>query len=191
MEFEEALYFKNREEWRKWLSKNHDKENEVWLIHYKKHSNKLGVNHGEAVEESICFGWIDGKLKRVDNKKFILRYSPRKANSVWSKINKEKAEKMIKLGKMSKYGLVKIEEAKKIGSWDNAYTNKKKEMMPPDLKKALMKNKKAWYNFQNFANSYRNMYIGWINGSKTDETRRKRIEKVVKQSLQNKKLVFL
>ena len=92
---------------------------------------------------------------------------------------------------MTKAGFAKIEEAKRIGSWDNAYTNKKKERMPSDLKKALLKDKKAWINFQNFANSYRNMYIGWIVSAKTEETRRKRIDKVVKQSLLNKKLIFL
>ncbi len=191
MELSTSVYFKNRDEWHKWLEKNHDKEKELWLIHYKKHSGKNGIHHQEAVEEAICFGWIDGKLKRIDDEKFILRYSPRKANSVWSKINKEKAEKMIKAGKITNSGLTKIEEAKKFGSWDAAYTNKQRERMPPDLKKALMKNKKAWNNFQNFANTYRNMYVGWVVNSKTDETRKKRIERVVKQSLQNKKLIFL
>jgi uncharacterized protein YdeI (YjbR/CyaY-like superfamily) len=191
MELDRALYFKNRDEWREWLEKNHSKEDVVWLIHYKKDSGKTGVSHEDAVEEAICFGWIDGKLKRIDKEKFILRYSPRKADSVWSKINKEKAKKMIKLGRMTNVGLAKIEEAKKTGFWQKAYTNIKKERMPPDLKRALMKNKKAWNNFQNFANSYRNMYIGWVVGAKTDETRKKRIEKVVKQSLQKKKLVFL
>ena len=184
-----ALYFKNRNDWRSWLEKNHNKK-EVWLIHYKKNSGKLSVNHEEAVEEAICFGWIDGKLKRINAEKFILRYSPRKANSVWSKINREKAEKMIKLGKMNENGMKSIEDAKRNGSWNNAYTNLKKEKMPTDLKKALMRNKKAWNNFQDFANSYRNMYIGWVVNAKTEKTRKKRIEKVVKQSLQNKKLFF-
>jgi len=183
--------FRNRDEWRKWLEKNHNREKEIWLIHYKKNSGKSNVTHEEAVEEAICFGWIDGKLKRIDPEKFILRYSPRKANSVWSKINKERAEKMKKLGKMTNAGLIKIEEAKKIGSWNNAYTNKKRERIPIDLKKALMEDKRAWDNFQNFANSYRNMYVGWIKGAKAVETRKKRIGKVVKQSLLNKKMMFL
>ena len=94
-------------------------------------------------------------------------------------------------GRMTDAGLVKIQEAKKNGFWESAYTNKIKEPVPLDLKEALMKDKKAWENFQRFANSYRNMYIGWVNGAKTDKTRTKRIKKVVKQSIFNKKLVFL
>ena len=91
----------------------------------------------------------------------------------------------------SNSGLVKILEAKKNGRWENAYTNKTKEAIPEDLKEALMKEKKAWENFQRFANSYRNMYVGWVNNAKTDKTRMKRIKKIVEQSLLNKKLIFL
>jgi uncharacterized protein YdeI (YjbR/CyaY-like superfamily) len=182
-----ALFFKNRDEWRTWLEKNHTSANEVWLIHYNKLTDTKGLNHFDAVEEALCFGWIDSKLKKIDEERFILRYSPRRTKSVWSKINKENAEKMISLGKMTKAGFEKIEEAKKQGIWDTAYTNLVKERLPTDLKKALIKNKKAWNNFQNFANSYRNTYIGWVKNAKTEETRKKRISEVVKNSLNNKK----
>jgi len=180
-----ALFFKNRNEWRSWLEKNHTISNEVWLIHYKKSLGKKSLNHFDAVEEALCFGWIDSKLKKIGEEKFILKYSPRKSKSVWSKINKKNAEKMISLGKMTKAGFDKIEEAKKQGFWDTAYTSLVKERLPPDLKKALVVNKTAWYNFQNFANSYRNMYIGWVKNAKTKETREKRISKVVKNSIDN------
>ena len=182
-----ALYFKNTKEWRKWLEKNHDKLKEIWLIHYKKSSNKKSLNHNEAVEEALCFGWIDSKLKKIDEERFILRYSPRKEKSVWSKINKETAERMIRLGKMTEAGLEKIKLAEKHGNWQNAYTNKLKERLPSDLKNALISDKVAWNNFQNFANSYRNMYIGWVKSAKTDMTRNKRICEVVKRSKNNKK----
>ena len=188
---DEALFFRDRVDWRNWLEKNHERENQVWMIHYRKHSSKRGVTLEEAVEEAICFGWIDGKLKKIDDGKYALRYSPRKANSVWSQINRERAERLIESGRMTESGLVKIEDAKKFGHWFNAYTNKDKERMPSDLRKALVKDYRAWGNFQNFANTYRNMYIGWVNGAKTDITRKKRIDKVVEQSLQNKKYVFL
>ena len=180
-----ALVFKNRNEWHSWLEKNHTTSNEVWLIHYKKSIGKKNLNHFDAVEEALCFGWIDSKLKKLDEEKFILKYSPRKSKSVWSKINKENAEKMISLGKMTQAGLDKIEEAKKQGFWDTAYTNLVKERLPSDLKKALIVNKTAWNNFQNYANSYRNMYIGWVKNAKTKETRKKRISQVVKNSLDN------
>ena len=183
-----SLLFKNRNKWRSWLEKNHKISNEVWLIHYKKSLGKKSLNHFDAVEEALCFGWIDSKLKNIDKEKFILKYSPRKSKSVWSKINKKNAEKMISLGKMTKAGFDKIEDAKKQGFWDIAYTNLVKERLPSDLKKALIVNKTAWNNFQNFANSYRNMYIGWVKNAKTKETRKKRISKIVKNSLANIKL---
>ena len=119
--------------------------------------------------------------------RFILKYTPRKQKSVWSKINKEKAKKLIASDKMMQAGLEKIEEAKKQGLWDTAYTNLVKDRLPSDLKKALMENKTAWKNFQNFANSYRNMYIGWVKSAKTQSTKKKRINEVVKRSAYNKK----
>jgi len=187
MNLNSPLHFKNRNEWRSWLEKNHNKSNEVWLIHYKKYSSKKSINHIDAVDEALCFGWIDSKLKKIDEERFILKYSPRKSKSVWSKINKEKAEELISSEKMTQAGLDKIEEAKRQGLWDTAYTNKLKERLPSDLKQALMKDDKAWYNFQHFANSYRNMYIGWVKGAKTEETRERRTREVVKRSLKNKK----
>ena len=123
MELNSALSFKNRDEWRKWLEKNYRKEKEVWLVPYKKHVGKIGIQLEEAVEEALCFGWIDGKLRKVDKERFILRYSPRKANSVWSKLNRERVERLVKSGKMTAAGLSVIEEAKKRGSWNQAYTN--------------------------------------------------------------------
>lgn len=181
------LHIKNRNEWRKWLEINHKNIKEIWLIHYKKPSNKKSINHFEAVEEALCFGWIDSKLKKIDKESFILKYSPRRPKSIWSKINKEKAEELIALGKMTKSGLEKIEEAKKQNLWDTAYTNLVKDRLPSDLKNSLMKNKTAWNNFQKFANSYRNMYIGWVKGAKTKETRKRRISEVVKRAAKNKK----
>jgi len=189
MELNNALSFLDRNEWRKWLEKNHRKQKEVWLIHYKKHAGKIGVQLEEAVEEALCFGWIDGKLKKVDKDRFMLRYSPRKAGSVWSRINRERAERMIKAGRITPAGLSMIEEAKKRSSWDRVYTSLEQERIPPDLRRALAKDKRALDNFQSFANSYKNMYIYWVKSAKTDETRRERIEKVVEQALQNKKLI--
>jgi uncharacterized protein YdeI (YjbR/CyaY-like superfamily) len=189
MELNSALSFKDRDEWRKWLEKNYRKEKEVWLVHYKKHVGKIGIQLEEAVEEALCFGWIDGKLRKVDKERFILRYSPRKANSVWSKLNRERVERLMKAGKMTAAGLSIIEEAKKRGSWNKAYTNLKRDRIPSDLRKALAEDKKALDNFQRFANSYRNMYIQWVKSAKTGKTRRKRIEKVVKHASQNKKLI--
>jgi uncharacterized protein YdeI (YjbR/CyaY-like superfamily) len=187
MYLEEALLFNDRNEWRSWLEKNHRNTKDVWLLHYKKQSKKQTLDHIDAVEEALCFGWIDSKLKKIDQERYILKYSPRKQKSVWSKINKENAEKMIASGKMTQAGLEKIEEAKKHGLWDTAYTNKIKERIPLDLKKALLADNTAWDNFQHFANSYRNMYCGWVKSAKTNETRKRRIAQVVERSRNNKK----
>jgi len=183
----DALLFNDTNEWRAWLEKNHGKRKEVWLLHYKKQEGKPHLNHIDAVKEALCYGWIDSTLKKIDEERFILRYTPRKPKSIWSKINKKNAEEMIVTGKMTKAGLEKIEEAKRHGFWDTAYTNKRKERIPSDLKQALIIDHRAWDNFQHFANSYRNMYCGWIKGAKTKETRKKRIAEVVKRSRKNKK----
>ena len=187
MELSKALDFKDGQEWRQWLQLNHDVENDALLLIYKKRSTKAGISYDKALEEALCFGWIDGKMRSVDNDKFVLRFSPRKAKSVWSKINKEKAELLISQGKMTEVGLAKIEEAKKNGLWEEAYTNRKRDVIPTDLENALSENRIAWVNFHNFANSYRNMYIGWVNNAKTDDTRKRRITEVVRRSTLNKK----
>jgi uncharacterized protein YdeI (YjbR/CyaY-like superfamily) len=182
-----VLNFKSAHEWRQWLESNHDKEKEAYLILNKKGSKLAGLCYEEALEEALSFGWIDGKLKSVDADTFMLRFSPRKARSMWSRKNKDKAEELIARGMMTEAGLARIEEAKKNGSWDAAYTNKIKDEIPTELEKALKQNLIAWTNFKNLANTYQNMYIGWINSAKTAATREKRIAEVVKRSALNQK----
>lgn len=187
MDIDKALSFESSQQWRKWLQGNAHRAKEVWLVHYKKKSGKISVSLSAAVEEALCFGWIDGKLKSIDGERFITRYTPRKAGSVWSRINRERAEKLVAAGRMTATGLARIEEAKQNGYWDAAYTNKIRDELPADLKEALMEYPQARSNFEKFANSYRNMYIGWITGARTEETRKKRIMEVVRRSALNKK----
>jgi uncharacterized protein YdeI (YjbR/CyaY-like superfamily) len=186
---EDTFVFNNREEWHRWLSDNHNKVSSVWLVFYKKCSGKKGVTLDEAVEEALRFGWIDSRQRNRDQETFVLRFSHRKAHSVWSKINKERAERLIISGKMTEAGLAKVEEAKKDGYWESAYTNLTFEPVSLDLREALMKDTTAWNNFNRFANSYRNIYVFWVNQAKTPQTRQKRIKTVVEQSLKNKKLL--
>ncbi len=154
-----ALCFGNREDW---LKSNHNKTLSVWLILFKKGSGKSGLTLQEAVEEAIRYGWIDGKLRRLDEERFKLRFTPRKTSSVWSKINRERAERLIASGLMAPPGLLAVEEAKKSGEWDKAYTNAVRDELPDDLKEALRMNSAAWDNFCGFANTYRNIYISWV-----------------------------
>ncbi len=177
--------FLDREEWRRWLEDNHLSAKEVWVIIYKKKSGKRGLRYLEAVEEAICFGWIDSKMQRIDAKRFRQRLSPRKKNSIWSKNNKETAEKMIQAGKMTQAGFETINEAKRNGKWDIAYSSKTVSTIPRDLTKALKENESAWENFKKFSNSTKFQYLYWINSAKKDGTRRKRIVDVVKKAAQN------
>ena len=177
------LEFQDQKEWRNWLEKNHSSEKEVWIVIQKKKSVKKGLRYQEAVEEAICFGWIDSKMQSIDAERFRQRFSPRKKNSIWSKKNKETAEKMIQAKKMKTAGIEAINIARQNGKWDNAYSSKMVPTIPKDLENALKKNKFAWENFNSFSNSTKLQYIYWINNAKKDETRQKRIIKLVKKSL--------
>ena len=178
--------FKSRDEFRKWLEKNHAKQSELWLLFYKVHTNKKSVRYNEAVEEAICFGWIDGIVKRIDDKRHAQRFTPRNPKSIWSNVNKERAKRMIAEGKMTDAGLQKIKEAKKNGWWQNAYTTSRGDYeMPEEMKKVLMSDKEAWKNFQNLGKSYQNTYIFWVNYAKLEETKKKRIQLVLERAKQN------
>jgi uncharacterized protein YdeI (YjbR/CyaY-like superfamily) len=176
--------FPNREEWRKWLEENHSSEKEAWVIIYKKKSGKNGLKYHEAVEEAICFGWIDSKMQSIDASRFRQRFSPRKKHSIWSKSNKEKAEKMVQQGKMAQAGFEAMNEAKLNGKWDAAYSSKMAPATPKDLAKALKENEPAWRNFTEFPTSTKFQYVYWVNSAKKDETRQKRISAVVEKAIQ-------
>ena len=182
-----SIHFENRDAWRKWLEKNHDKSSEIWVIYYKKHTKKPTVQYGEAVEEAICFGWIDSTVQTIDEERYRQKYTPRNKTSLWSELNRKRARKMIKAGKMTDAGMAKIEEAKKNSRWDKTYSTSRQFEMPPELEEALKVNKAAWENFNNFAPSYRNLYAGWVGSAKKSETREKRIKEVVERSARNEK----
>ena len=183
----EELAFKNRLEWRNWLAENHDSCDGIWLVYFKKHTQKESVNYNDAVEEALCFGWIDSIVKTIDNERYKQKYSPRRKNSIWSKINKSRVEKMISQGLMTEHGLKKIEEAKKNGQWDKAYGSREKPEMPEELKFALEKDKTALTNFMNFANSHQSTYLHWYISAKRPETKAKRLKQIIEFAKQNKK----
>jgi len=187
METPEGLLFRHRQDWRAWLEQNHDRAGEAWVFIFKKQSRQPGLTYDEAIEEALCYGWIDGRMKSRDADKFILRFSPRKPGSLWSKNNKDKADRLIAAGKMTAAGMERIEEARKNGLWEAAYSLKQKEDIPPDLADALQQNQQALVNFQRFANTYRNMYIAWVTRAGTPATRRKRIAEVVQRASEGKK----
>ena len=186
MQITNPKHFKTRSDFRKWLEKNHAKQTELWIVFYKVHTKKKSLRYSEAVEESLCFGWIDGILKRIDDEKHAQRYTPRNPKSIWSKVNKERAERMIETGKMTDAGLVKIREAKKSGWWENAYTTTRRDYeMSPEMKKVLMSDTEAWKNFQNLGRSYQNTYVFFVNYAKREETKKKRMQIVLERAKKN------
>ena len=173
-------------EWSSWLSKNHLNEKTIWIVIQKKASKKPGIRYEEAVIEAVAHGWIDGKMKRLNDDEFIQHFTPRKSNSIWSFSNRERAERLISEGRMTPAGYKTIEEAKQNGRWDNAYSSSRgTTKTPQDLIEALKKNKIAHENFESFPPSARFIYIHWINEAKRQDTRERRIYTVVDRSEKN------
>jgi uncharacterized protein YdeI (YjbR/CyaY-like superfamily) len=184
---EEPRRFRGAEEWRRWLHVNHDAESEAWVVIQKAGSPNEGLGYEEAVDEAMCFGWIDGKMRRLNDHEFTQRFSPRRPRSIWSRRNRDRAERLIEEDRMTEAGLRAVMEAKSNGRWEKAYTSREAPEMPGDLLKALKKSPEAHRNFMGFPNSARFMYIHYINEAKRAETRARRIRRVVERAEQDKR----
>src|SRR5687767_12169159 len=149
MDITQKFYARNRSAWRKWLEKNHDKKKEIWLVYYKKSSGKPRVEYSDAVEEALCFGWIDSTQKPIDEQCFAQRFTPRKDKANWSDLNKERAKRMIEQGLMTPAGLQKLGNALKIDPKTRKVSHHR-FVLSPDLKKVLQADKVTWKNFQSF-----------------------------------------
>jgi uncharacterized protein YdeI (YjbR/CyaY-like superfamily) len=178
------FYAKDRKSWREWLRKNHNKRQSVWLIIYKKESPTPSVYYEEAVEEALCFGWIDSKPNKRDNESFLQFFARRQPRSNWSALNKKRVEKLLEKGLMQPAGIAMIDLAKKTGTW-SALDNVEALQYPPDLQKALSKNKIALENFNSFPKSVKKGILEWIGNAKKDETRKKRIDETVSKAGEN------
>ncbi len=179
-----SVHCKTRQNWRKWLEKNHARTEGIWLISYKKATGKPRIEYDEAVEEALCFGWVDSKPGKLDDERSMLWFAPRKNKTGWSKINKERVERLIKEGLMTPAGLAKVEAAKKDGSWAALDAVEALEI-PPDLDKALAANPTAREYFEAFPRSVKRAILEWISSAKKAETRNKRIEETVRLAAQN------
>ena len=173
-----TFYAKTAKDWRRWLEKKGEKEKSVWLIIYKKESNVPSITYKEAVEEALCFGWIDSKPNKRDDKSYYQYFARRNPKSNWSKVNKIKVDQLIKAGRMHKTGLAVIETAKQTGTW-TALDEVENFIVPEDLQKALNKNKAALNHFNAFPKSSKKIILGWISSAKTEDTRAKRIKETV------------
>jgi uncharacterized protein YdeI (YjbR/CyaY-like superfamily) len=174
MDLGKTLYVTNREQWRSWLAKNHDKEKEIWLVYYRKSSGKPRIPYNDAVEEALCYGWIDSIQKGIDDQKFAQRFSKRKPGSSLSVANKERINLLIQQKKMTTYGFNVISKI-----YDNSKDNKEQPTIAPDILRPLKANKKAWENFQKLPERYKRIRIGFI------ESRRRHGNEMFQKSLQH------
>lgn len=182
----QTFYPKSRLDWREWLQVNHDKKQSVWLIYYKKKSNIPTVTYSEAVDEALCFGWIDSKSKPIDEHKFMQFFSRRKEKSIWSKINKDKIERLRNEGLMTKAGFEIVEKAKQNGSW-TILDEAEALIIPIDLEKEFETRPNAKQYFLTLSRSDKRNILQWLTLAKRQETRQKRITEIVELANQNLK----
>jgi uncharacterized protein YdeI (YjbR/CyaY-like superfamily) len=184
----EQIYLPDTISWRRWLESNHDKLNGVWLIYYKKHSGEPRVPYNEAVEEALCFGWIDSTVKRIDEDRYMQKFTPRKPRSNWSESNKSRVSHLIKEGKMTPAGMKTIEVAKANGKWDEIVEAKKEFVFSDDVLALLESNSKAYKTYQNLAPSHKKRYLQWVMSAKKPETQLKRCREMIELLEKEEKL---
>jgi len=176
----------DRESWRAWLAENHASERVVWVVFPKKHTGEHCMSYEESVEEALCHGWIDSIIKRIDEKSYARKFTPRTDNQNWSELNKRRVAKLIQEGRMTEIGLAKV-------SYSNPESLQPRKSKPQVLsvpafvEQGLRKKKQAWENFMRLA-SYRRNYVLWISSAKREETRAKRLQQAIQLLMQNKKL---
>ncbi len=182
----DTFYPESRDSWRSWLEKNHIEKKSIWLIFYKKHTEMPSLTWSEAVDEAICFGWIDSTKKTLDDSRYIQYFSKRKPASTWSKINKEKVQQLMSAGLMAPAGLKTIEVAKQNGSW-TLMDEVEKGIIPDDLAQALNLRPGAKSYFRSLSKSHQRMLLHWVVVAKRSETRAKRIETIATHAAEGRK----
>jgi len=183
---EKQIAPRSRQEWRRWLERNHASTSEVWLVFYKLHTGASTLTYNDAVEEALCFGWIDGVRRRLDDERYIHRLSPRKPDSKWSGLNRARAGRMIKAGLMKPSGLQAIKDAKRSGNWTPP--PKQRPADSAEFASRLKKDRKAAEFFSTLSPSCQRQYTGWIAVAKREETRTRRIEEALKLLAAGEKL---
>ena len=186
----EPVFFVSPFSFRKWLEKNHSKAKELLVGFYKVNSGKQSITWSESVDEAICFGWIDGLRKSIDAESYSIRFTPRKAGSIWSKINIQKVENLPKQGLMHPAGIAAFEKREAHKSAVYSY-EKAPENLSPDFLKKFKSNKKAWMFFQTMAPSYQRTATHWVMSAKQEVTKSKRLDELIKDSEAGKKIKAL
>jgi len=180
----ETFHASGRAAWRAWLESNHKTKKSVWLIIYHKESSTSSIYYDEAVDEALCFGWIDSKPNKRDKESYFQFFSQRNPKSNWSKVNKEKIERLLAEGSIAESGHEMIRLAKETGTW-TALEDVDNLIVPPDLQKAFDANPTAFSFWQKFPPSTRRGILEWIFNAKREETRAKRIEETVEKAAED------
>ena len=177
---------KSRIDWRKWLEKNHQSEQSVWLVYYKASTKIASLSWSDAVDEALCFGWIDSTKKTIDQERYMQYFSRRKPNSNWSKINKEKVAKLIQNNLMTKSGFDSIETAKQNGSW-TILDEVEALVIPEDLREEFANYKGSTAYFNSLSKSNKKILLHWVVSAKRTGTRQKRILEIAESASKNLK----
>ena len=177
------LKVNNRQAWRSWLDVNHHAVSEAWLVINKKGSPLSGLSLDDAVEEALCYGWIDGTLNTRDENSYLLRFSPRRPGSVWSIRNIQRVEELERKGLLMEAGEEAVRIAKEEGTWGEALERENTDEIPPDLESALRQVKGALAAYWGLPKSHKQRYIYWLQSAKREETRERRIQEIVKQAV--------
>jgi uncharacterized protein YdeI (YjbR/CyaY-like superfamily) len=188
MEIKKTLYVTNRKDWRKWLAKNHKKQKEIWLIYYRKNSGKPRISYDGAILEALCYGWIDSIAKKINHESFAQRFSPRRSNSVFSQMNKERVRELIKEKKMTKAGLEALAHV-----FNPKTDEPEKFKIPLDILKAIKNNKDAWKYFKKMSPVYQRIRVAYIEHQKQrgGDFYKKSLSYFIKMTAQNKRIGFV
>jgi uncharacterized protein YdeI (YjbR/CyaY-like superfamily) len=179
-----SVHPKTRAAWRRWLERNQARAEGVWLIRYKQAAGRAPFSYDEAVEEALCFGWIDSKANRLDDERSLQWFAPRKPGSGWSRPNKERVARLIAAGRMTPAGLAKVQAAQADGSWA-ALDSVEALEVPADLRRALAAHEGARRNFDAFPRSVKRGILEWILNARRPETRTKRVAETAQLAAQN------
>jgi uncharacterized protein YdeI (YjbR/CyaY-like superfamily) len=175
-----TIYFSDRKKWRQWLRQHYKTEKEIWLVYYKKGSGKPRIEYNDAVEEALCFGWIDSIVRSIDENRFAQRFSPRKPNSKYSPANKERLRSLLRKKKVVK------EVRETLGNLAG-----EKFVIPKDIRAAIKSNEEAWKHFQKFSDAYKRIRIGFIDGARNRPAEfKKRLAYFIRMTEKNKQFGF-
>ena len=185
MEIGKTLYVSTRKAWRAWLAKNNKSKQEIWLIYYKKNSGRPRIDYNDAVEEALCYGWIDSITKPIDAMKYAQRFSPRRPAAQWSPMNIERLSRLLDKKRVTKAGLAAAESALKVLK---KHKTGKRHTIPPDILHALKRDPVVWRNFTRFPASYKRIRVGWIDWSRNRPTFfRRRLNYFLRMTAKNKR----